>query len=105
MEYLLYTCIYAVSTTYVLLIVVAQSYEIEADNEYVIRGNSAVMKCEVPSFVSDFVDVELWQDSLGNTYLPGADYGKSDKDFVYTLIPNFSFPRPLKSVTPCCSSL
>ncbi|XP_031351211.1 Down syndrome cell adhesion molecule-like protein Dscam2 isoform X3 [Photinus pyralis] len=54
--------------------VVAQTYEVEADNEYVIRGNSAVMKCEVPSFVSDFVVVENWQDSRGNTYLPGSDY-------------------------------
>ncbi|KAJ8982888.1 hypothetical protein NQ317_004318 [Molorchus minor] len=53
--------------------VVVQTYEIEADNEYVIRGNSAVMKCEVPSFVSDFVIVENWQDSQGNTYLPEAD--------------------------------
>lgn len=54
---------------------VAQSYEVEADNEYVIRGNSAIMKCEVPSFVSDFVMVENWQDSKGNTYLLGENYG------------------------------
>ncbi|GJQ87297.1 Dscam [Trypoxylus dichotomus] len=54
--------------------VVAQSYEVEADNEYVIRGNAAVMKCEVPSFVSDFVVVENWQDSKGNTYLPGDNF-------------------------------
>lgn len=53
----------------------AQSYEVEADNEYVIRGNSAVMKCEVPSFVSDFVVVENWQDSQGNTYIKGAEFG------------------------------
>ncbi|KAG5890614.1 hypothetical protein JTB14_005124 [Gonioctena quinquepunctata] len=53
--------------------VVAQTYEIEADNEYVIRGNAAVMKCEVPSFVSDFVVVENWRDSQGNVYLPGSD--------------------------------
>lgn len=58
------------------LVVVSQSYEVEADNEYVIRGNSAVMKCEVPSFVSDFVIVEHWQDSQGNTYLPEpTNYG------------------------------
>ncbi|KAF7271148.1 hypothetical protein GWI33_015954 [Rhynchophorus ferrugineus] len=54
--------------------VVAQSYEVEADNEYVIRGNSAIMKCEIPSFVSDFVQVENWQDSKGNTYLLGDNY-------------------------------
>lgn len=53
----------------------SQSYEAEADNEYVIRGNSAVMKCEVPSFVADFVVVEMWLDSAGNTYLPGSDHG------------------------------
>ncbi|KPI92826.1 Down syndrome cell adhesion molecule-like protein CG42256 [Papilio xuthus] len=51
--------------------VVSQSYEAEADNEYVIRGNAAVMKCEVPSFVSDFVYVEMWTDSDGGTYYPG----------------------------------
>ncbi|CAG4948443.1 unnamed protein product [Colias eurytheme] len=45
--------------------VVSQPYEAEADNEYVIRGNAAIMKCEVPSFVSDFVFVEMWTDSDG----------------------------------------
>ncbi|CAF4862530.1 unnamed protein product [Pieris macdunnoughi] len=51
--------------------VVSQPYEAEADNEYVIRGNAAIMKCEVPSFVSDFVFVEMWMDSEGGTYFPG----------------------------------
>ncbi|KAF4517352.1 hypothetical protein B566_EDAN011739 [Ephemera danica] len=54
--------------------VVSQSYESEADNEYVIRGNSAVMKCEVPSFVADFVSVDLWTDNKGNNYYPSSDY-------------------------------
>uniref|UniRef100_A0A182I5H3 Uncharacterized protein n=1 Tax=Anopheles arabiensis TaxID=7173 RepID=A0A182I5H3_ANOAR len=54
-------------------LVVIQSYEAEADNEYVIRGNSAIMKCEIPSFVSDFVAVDLWSDSDGNEYYPGAE--------------------------------
>lgn len=50
--------------------VVIQAYEAEADNEYVIRGNPAVMKCEIPSYVSDFVYVDLWLDSAGGTYYP-----------------------------------
>lgn len=54
---------------------VAQPYEAEADNEYVIRGNAAIMKCEVPSFVSDFVFVEMWTDSDGITYYPGNAEG------------------------------
>ncbi|XP_065368707.1 uncharacterized protein LOC135961139 [Calliphora vicina] len=50
--------------------VVIQSYESEADNEYVIRGNSVVMKCEIPSYVADFVFVDLWMDSEGQNYYP-----------------------------------
>lgn len=56
---------------------VAQPYEAEADNEYVIRGNAAIMKCEVPSFVSDFVHVEMWSDSEGGAYYPGKDAGNA----------------------------
>lgn len=56
---------------------VSQPYEAEADNEYVIRGNAALMKCEVPSFVSDFVSVEMWMDSNGSTYQSGNNEGNS----------------------------
>lgn len=55
--------------------VVIQPYEAEADNEYVIRGNSVVMKCEIPSFVADFVSVTMWQDTEGNNFYPSKDYG------------------------------
>lgn len=33
-----------------------------------IRGNSAVLKCSIPSFVADFVNVVAWSDSEGNKY-------------------------------------
>lgn len=36
--------------------------------EYVIRGNAAIMKCSVPSFVADFITVEAWVTSDGQTY-------------------------------------
>lgn len=70
---------------------VVQTYEVEADNEYVIRGNSAIMKCEVPSFVSDFVVVENWQDSNGRTYLPGSNEG----NFYRRLLPTHPILLPL----------
>lgn len=57
------------------VLVVIQSYEAEADNEYVIRGNSVVMKCEIPSFVADFVFVDHWLDSDGNNYFPDTEKG------------------------------
>lgn len=60
--------------------VVAQFYVTEAENEYVIRGNSAVMKCKIPSFVADFVSVESWVADSGqiHTYTTTSDnYGNS----------------------------
>lgn len=42
-----------------------QFYITEAENEYVIKGNSAVMKCKIPSFVADFIFVEAWIDEEG----------------------------------------
>nr|XP_029721290.1 Down syndrome cell adhesion molecule-like protein Dscam2 isoform X11 [Aedes albopictus] len=65
--------------------VVIQSYEAEADNEYVIRGNSAIMKCEIPSFVADFVAVDLWFDSDGTEYYPGDE---SSLDGKYMVLPS-----------------
>lgn len=56
--------------------VVIQPYEAEADNEYVIRGNAAIMKCEIPSYVSDFIVVDMWLDSDGGSYYRNNDsYG------------------------------
>lgn len=48
--------------------VVQQQYESEVNNEYVIRGNSAILKCSIPSFVADFVNVVSWQDEVGNSF-------------------------------------
>ena len=55
--------------------VVSQRYDTHGDQEYVIRGNSAVLKCKIPSFVADFLDIISWQDNVGNTYVPD---GKSN---------------------------
>ncbi|KAK0077247.1 hypothetical protein PV325_004233 [Microctonus aethiopoides] len=56
--------------------VVSQSYVTEAENEYVIRANSAIMKCKIPSFVSEFVYVDQWQSDDGTIYRP------EDRDYV-----------------------
>lgn len=60
-----------------MLSVVIQPYEAEADNEYVIRGNAAIMKCEIPSYVADFISVDMWADSDSGTYYPNDNqYGR-----------------------------
>ncbi|XP_076672496.1 Down syndrome cell adhesion molecule 1 isoform X2 [Andrena cerasifolii] len=50
--------------------VVHQYYESEVNNEYVIRGNAAILKCSIPSFVAEFVQVVSWQDDQGNSFNP-----------------------------------
>lgn len=55
--------------------VVTQYFEAEVVSEYVIRGNTAVLKCNIPSFVADFVKVEAWVDSDGGEYLYSDDIG------------------------------
>lgn len=50
---------------------VQQQYESEVNNEYVIRGNSALLKCSIPSFVADFVTVVSWHDEAGNSFVIG----------------------------------
>ncbi|XP_014598810.1 PREDICTED: Down syndrome cell adhesion molecule-like protein Dscam2 isoform X25 [Polistes canadensis] len=48
--------------------VVHQYYQSEVNNEYVIRGNAAILKCSIPSFVAEFVQVVGWQDDQGNSF-------------------------------------
>lgn len=52
-----------------------QFYGADILMEYVIKGNAAVLKCSIPSFVADFVKVESWIDEQGNILLPSDNYG------------------------------
>ncbi|XP_043494101.1 Down syndrome cell adhesion molecule-like protein Dscam2 isoform X9 [Polistes fuscatus] len=54
--------------------VVSQFFVTEAENEYVIRANSAIMKCKIPSFVSEFVQVDQWIADDGTVYTAGKEY-------------------------------
>jgi hypothetical protein len=55
-----------------------------------MRGNAAILKCSIPSFVADFVYVVAWIDSDGQEFLPSKDKnftgGKSMKNFS-TFVP------------------
>ncbi|XP_055593963.1 cell adhesion molecule Dscam2 isoform X13 [Uranotaenia lowii] len=63
--------------------VINQHYQPEILTEYVIRGNSAILKCSIPSFVSDFVRVESWIDEEGTEMTPSEDY-----DGKYMVLPS-----------------
>lgn len=46
--------------------VVSQAYTVNLMEENVLRGNSAIMKCHIPSFVTEYVTVSSWIISEGD---------------------------------------
>ncbi|XP_031786534.1 Down syndrome cell adhesion molecule-like protein Dscam2 isoform X10 [Nasonia vitripennis] len=67
--------------------VVAQYYDTDVNKEYAIRGNSAVLKCVVPSFVADFVTVLSWHTDQGEKFVRNTD-GTEDYDGKYLVLPS-----------------
>ncbi|XP_032672557.1 Down syndrome cell adhesion molecule-like protein Dscam2 isoform X10 [Odontomachus brunneus] len=63
--------------------VVAQYYDTDVNKEYAIRGNSAILKCVVPSYVADFVKVLSWHTDQGEEFVPGDDF-----DGKYLVLPS-----------------
>ena len=61
--------------------VVTQQYVAETHNVYVIIGNSALFKCEIPSFVADFVTIDSWNDNDGSQYFSAItnNHGKPNQ--------------------------
>ena len=51
--------------------VVPQSYTVNVMDEAVLRGNTAILKCHIPSFVADFVFVSSWVEDETVDILPG----------------------------------
>lgn len=42
------------------------------------------MKCEIPSYVADFVFVDLWTDSAGGTYYPGNEQETGTRNLIFS---------------------
>lgn len=70
-------------------LVVIQSFETDVGKEYVIKGNDALMKCSIPSFVADTVSVVSWtvdEIDLGQLNNQGmiVESTKKDTDSIWT---------------------
>lgn len=56
--------------------VVSQPYEIQVHDSYVLKGNTALLKCVVPPFVREYVIITSWiQDGNFNIY-PSIEGGR-----------------------------
>ena len=59
--------------------VVSQTYTSGPNPVYVILGNSALVKCEIPSFVADFVSVVSWINNEGEEYFASNSFNNGSK--------------------------
>ncbi|XP_065563443.1 cell adhesion molecule Dscam1-like isoform X11 [Artemia franciscana] len=77
--------------------VVSQDYDVDVNKEYVIRGNSAIVKCLYPSFVAEFLVVDSWisetETEFREVYLASTNH-----DSKYLVLP--SGELHIRDVTP-----
>lgn len=52
---------------------VNQLYTVNVMDESVLRGNTAILKCHIPSFVADYVFVSGWTSDVGDEYSINAN--------------------------------
>lgn len=75
--------------------VVSQAYDVKFWEEYVLRGNAAILKCQIPSFVAEYVSVSSWIISEDENEVEIKIDDSSDLGIrclqVYCLHPPFSF--------------
>lgn len=65
-------------------VVVQQFYQSRVSDEFVLRGNTAILKCQIPSFVADFIEVVAWVSDEGDTFLKDSSYlQKGRKGFIW----------------------
>ena len=55
-------------------LVVQQAYDVFVESEHVIVGNDALMKCKIPSYVTDLISIVDWVNSEGSTVNFGTYY-------------------------------
>jgi hypothetical protein len=68
-------------------------------SEYVMRGNAAILKCSIPSFVADFVHVVAWVDEDETEIVATEDFTSSKVESAHA-----PFPKPSKMFPSFMSS-
>lgn len=66
----------------ILISVVQQRYEVQVYDEFVISGNTAVLRCHIPSYVRDYVAVVTWEREDGVTITSNVAVGELVRDVI-----------------------
>lgn len=70
-----------------------QFYQTRVIDEFVLKGNTATLKCLVPSFVSDFVEVVEWLTDDKSLSLATNDNGKDIFPHTCNFLPPICGPH------------
>ena len=68
--------LFTTNRRYLNISVASQEYRVTVPEESVIVSNSGFLKCSIPSFAADFLQVVGWTSSEGVEFLPGNHFGK-----------------------------
>lgn len=70
--------------------VAMQNFEIRVIDEFVLLGNSGIMRCSLPSFVADFIQVNSWLiiDDEESTEINVSQDNFGKQSWCYELIRN-----------------
>ena len=63
------------SGSHIFLLVAAQPYHVTVPDDSVIVGNDVVIRCNIPSFVTDFLSVTAWVTSEGSEFQSSTQSG------------------------------
>ena len=77
---------------FTVFLVVSQEYSTKAEDEYVMKGNDVLIRCKIPTFVADFVQVIGWIDNDHKPILPDGNNSNFFSQ-VYALLPACCFKR------------
>lgn len=70
-------------------------------DESILRGNSAILKCHIPSFVADFIVVDSWVEDEEREIYPQADVTASGKPLAISLLSLVSLASIQQNPVPC----
>jgi hypothetical protein len=71
---------------------VKQFYQSRVIDEFVLKGNTGILKCLVPSFVTDFVQVEAWLADDGVVYEYDQNMSKMQGNWKENVEPAPEYP-------------
>lgn len=72
-------------------------------DESILRGNSAILKCHIPSFVADFIVVDSWVEDEEREIYPQADVTASGKPLAISFVSFASSSTQQNPRIPCQS--